>query len=1189
MRTDKELVAKYKQVLAALQTGTESVATSDARALMATELCLHFVAEHLPDEDLSCVPYLMLGYPRISAALAQSPRAISELFALRHLCHRFASVAVWLDACRRHPTFSEVLRCYDIQVNRPVHRRMASPALKRFLEQSLGWRVSWVPQSFAPADPGEHLVRIERGDVLLSYKVPPVPNAKSLKVPQHQLSPRHINPPIILDKERMLEIARRIDERESLENWPRDALPPLKLEQRLAGITIEPIKPGLYQDGRLTLEGSCHLVGMLSSGKSTLVWGILFALTSGGTRRRIAMLASDTIQAATVVARLRRHGVSATVLSSFRNREKHLNSIHWQQALSDTGWSLASVGDLVSSFGAACPLDGLQPEPKVVRGSHEAVSFPTFREKPCHELYPSRAAEERSSKEPSDPDDDLTRRTRSCPLWNVCPAQEQQRLSVDAQVIVMTPQAFVHMTPDPWVSERLLTIPELLQFTTDLVILDEVDSIQKSLDETFAPRSAIMGDERGVYAPDVGARTSEALRERSGAQFRREINARWQANFYTFFRLIGALYALLQNEESSLAPLRQEGPFTAGSILYDLWVRRMELTNPSMSDSDDEFLRVIQVAAAISRNSRGAPASEDDFSEDLPSEGLAGSEYASAASSLQRLARELLVTDYYANLIPEIESALDGPLKVFNASVEVVNGNVTELSRRENALAILLAVITDLVLWQYNWLVRTQPAVAADLGIDEGQIFSQASNLIRHYRSLLPANPAGAMFGLYYDRPSRDRERQMGGKLTLVNHLGVGRHLIAHLHDLLAAEGQAGPHVLMLSGTSWAGGEMKQSAPNSGRAYEVASPCYDVQVPVRGVLLQPQRERVAIAKSIFSLVSLRDSEGLQLRASGLPLRSRRRSLASMVQRLGTPRDGRNLFEEHWRQMGVAWGEDDLEDRRRVLLVVNSYADASVVADALVETLEGARSPGWQVRCLVPDGGDDPGADALGPVRAQQIPRSLVERFGALPERSVLVAPISVIARGHNILNDGANARFGRRAAISSIYFLHRPHPRPDDLAPVIGRLNRFALERFERGLRSSAETEQLRLSDKARRMRFAATRIVREGLDRRTGYSGLPPHYKAQFAWDLLTPLWQTIGRGIRNGCPVFVGFVDRQFAVRSFQGSADTGETSALVQVICQLDAAMDPSKNPIEWKVAQQLYAPFLDALRGTKGLKV
>jgi hypothetical protein len=64
---------------------------------------------------------------------------------------------------------------------------------------------------------------------------------------------------------------------------------------------------------------------------------------------------------------------------------------------------------------------------------------------------------------------------------------------VTAQVLVMTPAAFIHMTPDPWVSDDLLTIPELLQFDFDLVIVDEVDSFQKTLDGLFSPRETLMG------------------------------------------------------------------------------------------------------------------------------------------------------------------------------------------------------------------------------------------------------------------------------------------------------------------------------------------------------------------------------------------------------------------------------------------------------------------------------------------------------------------------------------------------------------------------------------------------------------------------------------------------------------------------------------------------------------------------
>jgi hypothetical protein len=185
-----------------------------------------------------------------------------------------------------------------------------------------------------------------------------------------------------------------------------------------------------------------------------------------------------------------------------------------------------------------------------------------------------------------------------------------------------------------------------------------------------------------------------------------------------------------------------------------------------------------------------------------------------------------------------------------------------------------------------------------------------------------------------------------------------------------------------------------------------------------------------------------------------------------------------------------------------------------------------------------------------------------------------------VARGHNILN-----RSGK-AGISTIYFLHRPHPRPDDLGPTIGRLNRFAQERFDKGVKPKPGES---FAGRARRVRFAATDIVRYGLEAgRFGYRSLPPDFKAQFAWDMLTPLWQTVGRGIRGGCPVCIGFVDYAFAPLSFDGSGDTPHSSALVQSLRQLKLAMDKVENPFEHEVATLLYKPFCDALSRTEGLK-
>jgi hypothetical protein len=1176
MRTDRDFVAGYIKLLNGVDPAAREVERETLRKLALTELCLHLLASRLPGEDVGALPYLMLGYPKAVLG-SHAPDVGQALASVRHLASRYISVAAWLDACRMHGTLPETFRCYAI-VGRVPSRRSAAPAsLLALLDAELRAATPWTARELKVAAAGEALVSTNRGETLLSYQVPGLPDRP---VPAHKLLPRKRHAPIRLTMAELQAVAARVDAREGQPDWPQ-TLPPLRLQDRLSKLSLKGIDGHFFDGETLTLKGAVHVLGMLSSGKSTLVWLILFALAAGEEARRVGMLVTDTIQGANVVARLRRHGVPATVLSSFRNRERHLNSMHWQQGLSRVGWSLGAIGDLAENFSVACPLDGFQAEPLVVRGSSHNARFPEFREKPCHKLFPQRRDAERLDGAALDEElgSDVT---RSCPLWSVCPSHEQQRMAVDARVVVLTPQAFVHMTPDKWTAASHLTLPELFQFEMDLVIIDEVDSVQKVMDDIFAPRSPIMGDEHDVYAPAIGTRSSEALRERSGHQFRRQVNAKWQANFHTFYRLIGSLYALLQNESADLQLFYRNTPFTAGGILYEIWRRRQEvrgLAAPGRSFDDpafeEDFLEVIKVASAISGFSRATSVALDDHDAATPT--FRDRELRDAAEALAEIAREAVVADYYEDLAERIEAQLDGPLRVFNATGE----NRAALGRRGNALALLLAVISELVLMHYYWLVKAQPAVATDFGIDDAQLLSQANNLLKHYRTLLPANPAGGVFGLLYDEPPPEKRHSLGGKLTLINHLGVGRHLITHLHDLLAAEGQAGPHVLMLSGTSWAGGSRRRLNPRTGRPMDAASPSFDVQVPAQGVLMQPPLELEAINRSSFELVPMRKPDGSQIRISGLPERERRSELAEIAQRLGTRRDELNLIESGWQRMAQSWGVAEIEDRRRVLLVTNSYADAAVVADSLLEALEGHGYADWKVFSLARDRADDEqNGDERRLRRARELPRSLIERFGEEPERSVLVAPMQIVARGHNILNAAS------RAAISSIYFLHRPHPRPDDLSSVIGRLNRFAEERFDRGMSDNLEQPDERLAQKARRMRYAATNIVRYSLYSRGGYSELSAEYKAQFAWDMLTPLWQTIGRGIRNGCPIHIGFIDRQFAPMSYEEKRDTPDSSVLVQAIRQLELSMRANEGP-DAEVPELLYRPFLDALSKTRGL--
>ena len=383
MRTDRKFVESYKEGLKATEPAAGELPSGTVRSLALTELCLHFVALHLPDEDLSAVPYLMLGYPKLLDGASRDPDARHALSAMRHLCSRYVSVAAWFDACRRHGEHPETMRCYDIAEGKPRLRNAAPTVLRTLLDEQLGSAVPWGERELSPADPGE--ARFNLGDTVLSYRVPAL-TEEQRTVRHHELWERLDPPPIRITLDEMKSAAKRVDERERHEDWP-SSLPQLRLSERLGKLEMKGLTDGFLEGEAIKLEGAVHVLGMLSSGKSTLVWAIVFALALGRTNKRIAMLVNDTVQGATTVARLRRHGIKATVLSSTHNRDRHLDSIHRQQRWSSHGWSLESLGDIAENFSIACPLDGMQREPVVVQGNADGAEFPEFKDKPCHKLY----------------------------------------------------------------------------------------------------------------------------------------------------------------------------------------------------------------------------------------------------------------------------------------------------------------------------------------------------------------------------------------------------------------------------------------------------------------------------------------------------------------------------------------------------------------------------------------------------------------------------------------------------------------------------------------------------------------------------------------------------------------------------------------------------------------------------------
>jgi hypothetical protein len=396
------------------------------------------------------------------------------------------------------------------------------------------------------------------------------------------------------------------------------------------------------------------------------------------------------------------------------------------------------------------------------------------------------------------------------------------------------------------------------------------------------------------------------------------------------------------------------------------------------------------------------------------------------------------------------------------------------------------------------------------------------------------------------------------GALRFFRCSGVGRELLLGLHDMPAVDGRPGPNVLLMSGTSWAG----------------TSSRYHIHAPV-GAVLRPQETEVkAILNTTFRTEFLYGPDGEALRLSGAVTKNRLSILRRMLRQLAEPD----------RSLAGATSKlaDELADipdpeRRRVLLLTGSYVEAREAADYLNSL------PEWsgRVTALISDDADfDDAWTALpGDPLAGRLRRGDVVSFAAATSE-VLVAPLLAVERGHNIVLPGG------KAAIGTVYFLARPHPRPDDITLAIQAVNDWAV-RYVRGAGFAQKVRAVGNLDAAG---LAFRQMAREKwqryLTRRLSWSTLPEDEKLSFTWDQLVVMWQVIGRIVRGGVEARVIFVDAAFAPREAGLTGyDTPDTSLLLsmrQVLSPYFVA-DSGIDQTERSLVQYLYEPLYQALLG------
>lgn len=1161
-----------------------------ASRLCEAELGLYLMEQLIPGHPAEAGWTLLGGYPFARAIDAvTTPEQERMLQVARHLLWPLRRPRSWTLALDRYAQVEERLRGYVLDGPGDTARRRR-PAIAGHRWEAYAAALATPPpfvlQGTPVASPGLYRFRerpARNGAELLWTSVELPEALPALPGAEHELGTPLAGggKPLRVRWDELADTAAWMDAELAARNEP-----PGRWAYRFSrvGLSVRDAERSDFSGAEiLTIDQMLHIVGMVGAGKSTLrdvlaVWAAQHGLRS-------TLVVSDVAEALHLVALFTSLGFTAAPVLGASTRERHVQRMHRRLAARGNASLLAHDSPAFDYLSTACPLDAL-------RGV-EAPDPLRFTDAPCASLYPARRKDQERrlsalAPPPGDEEEDGRPRSKrhSCPLWHQCPRHHAARELVAADIWVATPASLIHTAVPSRQNPERLRYLELACRRSDLIVVDEADRVQMQLDIMFAPATTLAGKAPNSWLDEVHARKIEELSRSGRTQLSDGDVRRWTAAVNSVTSATDRIYEILLMRPDIRRWVEADyfSAWTLQQKLIDEWFGPEEgpgqpdaadvLDRPGPEWDDPRHDEPAGQSPGDSTERLSGPREDsgqralvikilDEFRDDPLGD---TDKHSAEASALIQLTRHLLHaagTTNVRQIVREQLLALSGqpdPAVVAYDTKKAREDAKRKLGEqcRQFEFTLLLSVLHT----RLDMMTEMWPRVEAALNL-VGTSNALSRRPPEDYRPLVPESPMGNILGFQFQPDSSSREPQ-SGELRFFRCAGSGRELLLGLPGLTAADGLPAPHVVLMSGTSWAG----------------TSTRYHVLTEVGAILSPPQDELDAIDRTTFTPCFLKDAAGKPLKLSGAKPHLRPRVLEQMLSQLARPRPDGSAGPMQAELAAI--GDDS---RRRLLLLTGSYDEARRAADYL-ETIE--RWAGRVCRLVSDDAEQDhlwreaahaPSTRGGAPGALRRGDVATFAETGA----EVLVAPLLAIERGHNILNDEGTA------AIGSVFFLARPHPRPDDIGLAIQAVNDWAA----RMLRDGSFRELVRGKDTldaaGKEFRHQARVKWRHLLNQPMAYSRLGEEEKASFTWDQLVVIWQVIGRLVRGGVPARVVFVDAPFAERMARGlTGDTAETSLLasmLQVLAPYCGDSEPlSGSPVpalDRVLVTTLYKPLYTAL--------
>lgn len=886
---------------------------------------------------------------------------------------------------------------------------------------------------------------------------------------------------------------------------------------------------GLREEDTLELADIKHLIGLPGSGKTTIL--MLIAVWLGRQGYKGMFLFPSIEVARQYMVALAFHGVKVGMLvgQSDETRRRHADNLAEAIAASGGNGGFAHTLEGAEIFSMNCVLPAF---------STADTSMWGFGYAPCEEILQG--------------GDKLGRmKRRLCPVWTMCGRNKAPRELIEADIWVGHVRSMDTQVPPHAIHEQVRYF-ELIARTFDVVVFDEADMVQSVLDAYGAATLSISGSTQSIH---------RVIQEQIHNRFARGENYRlldrdvelYSRDLAEFGNHNTSLITAVQNMPDSRVGERYENQLlTVLRIISDLLDGLEKF--PKRDRLDDQEVKIgftksralqefWERAAYCAFYNRTGVENDDWTQADLCAKTLG-----IARATLDRQWKTLIqhFRRYLAeNLIQKRDKIVEEIAELF---LQICFPSSSPPLEAGDVITLLVSV-TFMILGYQRIVPGTRTMVAEGM-IREPIVESTATPELR---KVIPENILGSFSGVKYSflKALTTRTVARNVELSYITFVGAPRMLMHRFHRLFEADGEhPGPAILMTSATS----------------FLEASPAYHIDAGPH-YLLKPRKSEHDAERSVYRFKWFPDRErgDEPLRYSGagdLRDRNLERMVDALVRR-GTNSEIYKSIENFDKKDGI---------RRKAALVVNSYEQARAIKKFLNNYHpEVGRRTKAIVRSL--RDGEQP---------TDFVTTAQCEALGDDETCDILIFPMLAIGRGVNIVFTKGPRKLD--AAIGSIYFLTRPHPLMDDMQLLYSLAGR-ATQEFDS--RVFCESDDLlaiaRAWQRARKDLWKdANRLLREPLMA----SRLGPKLFTPFTANQMVGILQTIGRGMRNGCPVAVYFVDAAWALQSTKGKPDSGRDSMLVQMRIILSECVN-HPDPVIRQIYQELYGAFLAPLQRIEGV--